>query len=290
MIDPASKLPQGYLSRLVANALEEDVATGDVTSIATIASDRLLSGQMLAKEPGVVAGLFVARKVFAQVDPTITMETLVEDGDWVDAGTIIARVQGRGPSLLTGERVALNFMQRMSGIATATRRYQDAVAGTDAIVLDTRKTVPGLRLLDKLAVRLGGGANHRVGLYDMVLIKDNHIIAAGGIAAAVEQVRRHPAAHGLAIEVEVENLDQLAEALAQGVDRIMLDNMDVVTMRRAVAITHGAAELEASGGITLETIRSVAETGVDFISVGALTHSVVAMDISLDLYIADATL
>lgn len=287
MTNPASSLPQGYLTRIVATALQEDVGSGDVTSVATISPSTLLSGQMLAKEAGVVAGLFVAREVFAQVDPTITLSALVEDGDLVDAGTIIARVQGRGPSLLTGERVALNFLQRMSGIATATRRYQDAVAGTDAVVLDTRKTVPGLRLLDKLAVRLGGGANHRTGLYDMVLIKDNHIIAAGGIAAAVAQVRQHPAARGLAIEVEVENLEQLQEALAQRVDRVMLDNMDIKTMRRAVALTNGRAEIEASGGITLGTIRAVAETGVDYISVGALTHSVVALDISLDLYISE---
>ena len=286
-MNPASSLPQGYLTRIVAIALQEDVGSGDVTSVATVSPSTLLSGQMLAKEAGVVAGLFVAREVFAQVDPTITLSALVEDGDLVDAGTIIARVQGRGPSLLTGERVALNFLQRMSGIATATRRYQDAVAGTDAVVLDTRKTVPGLRLLDKLAVRLGGGANHRTGLYDMVLIKDNHIIAAGGIAAAVAQVRQHPAARGLAIEVEVENLEQLQEALAQRVDRVMLDNMDVETMRRAVALTDGRAEIEASGGITLGTIRAVAETGVDYISVGALTHSVVALDISLDLYISE---
>ena len=287
MTNLASSLPQGYLTRVVAAALQEDVGAGDVTSVATVSPSTLLSGQMLAKEAGVVAGLFVAREVFAQVDPTITLSALVEDGDLVDAGTIIARVQGRGPSLLTGERVALNFLQRMSGIATATRRYQDAVAGTDAVVLDTRKTVPGLRLLDKLAVRLGGGANHRTGLYDMVLIKDNHIIAAGGIAAAVAQVRQHSAARGLAIEVEVESLDQLQEALAQRVDRVMLDNMDVETMRRAVALTNGRAELEASGGITLGTIRAVAETGVDFISVGALTHSVVGLDISLDLYISE---
>jgi len=285
--NPASSLPQGYLTRVVAAALQEDVGAGDVTSVATVSPSTLLSGQMLAKEAGVVAGLFVAREVFAQVDSTIKVEALVEDGDLVDAGTVIARVQGHGPSLLTGERVALNFLQRMSGIATATRRYQDAVAGTDAVVLDTRKTVPGLRLLDKLAVRLGGGANHRTGLYDMVLIKDNHIIAAGGIAAAVAQVRQHSAARGLAIEVEVESLDQLQEALAQRVDRVMLDNMDVETMRRAVALTNGRAELEASGGITLGTIRAVAETGVDFISVGALTHSVVGLDISLDLYISE---
>lgn len=287
MIDVASSLPEGYLARVVADALQEDVGVGDITSQATIQPDTHLTGKLLAKEAGVVAGLFVAREVFAQVDPNIAFETLVRDGDPVKAGTVIARVSGRGPALLTGERVALNFLQRMSGIASMTRRYQDAVAGTGATVLDTRKTVPGLRLLDKLAVRLGGGANHRIGLYDMVLIKDNHILAAGGITAAVTLVRQHPAAQGLQIEVEVENLSQLEEAMAQHVDRVMLDNMDVATMRTAVEFAAGRVELEASGGITLDTIRAVAETGVDYISVGALTHSVVAMDISLDLCITD---
>jgi len=281
-------LPEGYLARVVSNALLEDIGTGDVTSQATIEPSTPLTGEVRAKEAGVVAGLFVAREVFSQVDPTIVFEELLSDGTSVEAGTILARVGGHGPALLTGERVALNFLQRMSGIASMTRRYQDAISGTGATVLDTRKTVPGLRLLDKLAVRLGGGANHRIGLYDMVLIKDNHIVAAGGIEAAVTRVRACPAARDLPIEVEVENLAQLEQALALHVNRVMLDNMDVTTMREAVRRSAGTVELEASGGITLETIRAVAETGVDYISVGALTHSVVAMDISLDLRVMDA--
>ncbi|MGC9360810.1 MAG: carboxylating nicotinate-nucleotide diphosphorylase [Anaerolineae bacterium] len=291
MVDPSrnliASLPEGYLARAVSTALQEDIGTGDVTSQATIKPDALLEGEMLSKEAGVVAGLFVAREVFAQVDPLIVFEQLIDDGTLVEPGTILARVRGKGPSLLTAERVALNFLQRMSGIASMTRRYQEAIAGTGATVLDTRKTAPGLRLLDKLAVRLGGGGNHRIGLYDMVLIKDNHILAAGGIAAAVAQARAYPAARDLKIEVEVENLAQLDEALALGVDRVMLDNMDVATMHEAVRRASQAVELEASGGITLDTIRSVAETGVDFISVGALTHSVVAMDISLDLCVTN---
>jgi nicotinate-nucleotide pyrophosphorylase (carboxylating) len=281
--DMIGSLPEGYVARLVATALQEDIGAGDVTSQATIKSDALLTGEMLAKEPGVVAGLFVAREVFTQVDAAILFEQLIDDGTRVQAGTVIARVSGRGPGLLTAERVALNYVQRMSGIASMTRRYQEAIAGTGATVLDTRKTVPGLRLLDKLAVRLGGGANHRIGLYDMILIKDNHILAAGGIAEAVALARAHPAARGLRIEVEVENLAQLEETLDLEVDRVMLDNMDTATMREAVRRAAKAVELEASGGITLDTIRSVAETGVDFVSVGALTHSVDAMDISLDL-------
>ena len=291
MVDLSRKtiesLPEGYLARVVATALQEDIGAGDVTSQAIIKPDALLTGEMLAKEAGVVAGLFVAREVFRQVDPAVVLEQLVQDGTLVEAGSIVAKVSGKGPALLTAERVALNFLQRMSGIASMTRRYQDAIAGTRATVLDTRKTVPGLRLLDKLAVRLGGGANHRIGLYDMVLIKDNHILASGGIGAAVAQARAYPAARDLKIEVEVENLAQLDEALTLGVDRVMLDNMDVATMHEAVRRASQAVELEASGGITLDTIRSVAETGVDFISVGALTHSVVAMDISLDLCVTN---
>jgi nicotinate-nucleotide pyrophosphorylase (carboxylating) len=210
---------------------------------------------------------------------------LIGDGLCVERGQVIAQVSGPGRAILTGERVALNFLQRMSGIATATREYVDAVAGTHATILDTRKTVPGLRALDKWAVRLGGGTNHRVGLYDMALIKDNHIAAVGSIAEAVRLVRA-----GLAgddrdreVEVEVGDLDQLAEALEAGVDRILLDNMPLDMMREAVRMADARVPLEASGGINMETVREVAETGVDFISVGALTHSVRALDISLDL-------
>jgi nicotinate-nucleotide pyrophosphorylase (carboxylating) len=267
--------------QIIRHALAEDIGSGDVTSLATIPADTYLEGEFLVKAPGVIAGLEVAGQVFAEVDPRIVFTPLVDEGSRVNVGDIVARVTGHGPGTLTAERVALNFLQRMSGIATATRRYVEAVEGTRATILDTRKTVPGLRPLDKLAVRLGGGANHRIGLYDMVLIKDNHIQAAGGITEAVRRVRAQTSE--LPIEVEVESLAQLEEALANGVDRIMLDNMSLEMMRNAVERAAGRVELEASGGITLAAVAQVAQTGVDLISVGALTHSVTALDISLDL-------
>jgi len=229
----------------------------------------------------VIAGIAVAWQTFAQVDRHIAFEQLAGEGATVRKGDVIARVKGKGPGILIAERTALNFMQRMSGIATTTRAYVDAVQGTRAVILDTRKTVPGLRVLDKLAVTLGGGSNHRAGLYDMVLIKDNHIEAAGSIAAAVARVRAQKCK--LPIEVEVTNMAQLDEALAQQVDRIMLDNMSVEQMREAVEHTAGRCKLEASGGINLDTVTAIAATGVDYISVGALTHSVTALDISLDV-------
>ena len=269
------------IKRIIANALAEDIGPGDVTSKAIIPPDSPLRGQFLVKAPGIIAGFEVVGEVFAQVDRGITYLPLVEDGAAVAKGDVVARVEGDGPGILTAERVALNFLQRMSGIATATRAYVQAVAGTRAKILDTRKTAPGLRALDKLAVRLGGGSNHRFGLYDMVLIKDNHIAAAGSITAAVRRVREH--VKGLTIEVEVTSLEQLEEALALGVERIMLDNMSLEMMREAVRRTAGRAELEASGGITLESVDRVAATGVDLISVGALTHSVVGLDISLEI-------
>ena len=272
------------IRRIIQNALSEDIGTGDVTSLSCIPDDTQLTGQFLVKAPGVVAGLGIVREAFAQVDSEITFTPLVKDGTDVAAGDIVARVEGTGPGILIAERVALNFLQRMSGIASLTKQYVAVVAGTRARILDTRKTAPGLRPLDKLAVALGGGTNHRIGLYDMVLIKDNHIEAAGSITQAVERVRENGVA--LPIEVEVESLEQLDEALATAVDRIMLDNMDLETMRIAVERTAGRAELEASGGITLSTVEAVAAVGVDFISVGALTHSVMALDISLDLTMA----
>ncbi|MBN1401127.1 MAG: carboxylating nicotinate-nucleotide diphosphorylase [Anaerolineae bacterium] len=267
--------------QIIRHALAEDIGPGDVTSLATIPDDTYLEGEFLVKAPGVIAGLEVAAQVFAELDSAVVFRPLRDEGSRVDVGDIVARVTGYGPGILTAERVALNFLQRMSGIATATRRYVEAVEGTRAKILDTRKTVPGLRPLDKLAVRLGGGANHRIGLYDMVLIKDNHIQAAGGITEAVQRVRSQTME--LPIEVEVETLAQLEEALACGVDRIMLDNMSLEMMRAAVERTAGRVELEASGGITLASVAQVAQTGVDLISVGALTHSVTALDISLDL-------
>jgi nicotinate-nucleotide pyrophosphorylase (carboxylating) len=255
------------------------VGDGDLTTEATITPGARYEGRMIAKAAGIVAGLEVARRTFHCLDSSVTFDALVEEGSAVVKGDIIAEVRGPGRALLTGERVALNFLQRMSGIATATRRYVDAVAGTRAAILDTRKTAPGLRLLDKWAVALGGGTNHRIGLYDMALIKDNHIVAAGGIQAAVERVRTADR-RGRKIEVEVKNLDELAEALALDVDLIMLDNMTPEQMAEAVRITGNKTPLEASGNVSLETVRRIAETGVDYISVGKLTHSVEALDIS----------
>lgn len=265
----------------IHHALTEDIGSGDVTSLAIIPPSLRLRGSFLVKAPGVIAGLEVAAEAFAQVDPTIIFTALVADGSTVTKGDVVAHVEGFGPSILTAERVALNFVQRMSGIASATRLYIEAVRGTRAVILDTRKTVPCLRALDKLAVKLGGGANHRIGLYDMVLIKDNHIEAAGGITPAVQRARAH--ARGLAIEMEVTSLAQLDEALALGVQRILLDNMDLAMMHRAVQRTAGRAELEASGGVTLANVAHVAATGVDLISVGALTHSVTGLDVSLEV-------
>jgi nicotinate-nucleotide pyrophosphorylase (carboxylating) len=276
---------EGELARceeIVRRALEEDIGSGDVTTLAIVPPQTRLRGRFLIKEAGVIAGLPVAGLVFELLDPKVRFRPLVKDGTAVRSGDVVAEVEGPGRAILSGERTALNFLQRMSGIATLTRRYVEAVAGTRAVILDTRKTAPGLRLLDKWAVRLGGGQNHRMGLYDMVLIKDNHIAAAGGITKAVEQVRRERGTE-LEIEVEVKNLVELEEALMLGVERIMLDNMDLTMMRQAVEIAAGRAKLEASGGVTLENVAAIAATGVDYISVGALTHSVKALDISLEI-------
>jgi nicotinate-nucleotide pyrophosphorylase (carboxylating) len=266
-------------------ALTEDVSGGDVTSNATVPASLEACGTLLAKAPGVISGLAAAAEVFRRVDPAVTFTPLVTDGDRVEAMTPLARVDGPARSLLAGERVALNILQRLSGVATTTARYVDAVAGSGARVVDTRKTTPGLRALEKAAVRDGGGQNHRFGLTDGVLIKDNHLAAVGGpdrVSRAIA-LARASAPHTLRIEVEVTTLDEVREALAAGADVIMLDNMDVAVMREAVALVGGRALLEASGGITLESIDDVARTGVDLISVGALTHSAPALDISLDL-------
>ena len=270
--------------QIIRRALDEDIGPGDVTSQWTLPAELELEGKLLAKADGVVAGLAVAAAVFHLVDERVRFISLCQDGQRVRAGDVLAVVQGPARAVLGAERTALNFLQRMSGIATAARRYVDAVAGTRAVILDTRKTAPGLRVLDKWAVRLGGGQNHRFGLFDMVLIKDNHIAAAGGITQAVARVRAHNQA-GLPVEVEVKSLAELEETLAiqPPLDRIMLDNMDLETMRRAVEMTAGRVPLEASGGVSLERVRAIAETGVDYISVGALTHSVTALDISLEV-------
>lgn len=270
------------LDVLIRMALAEDLGDGDITTLSTIPADARYIGDFLVKAGGVIAGLRVAARVFALLDPAVTFQAAVADGDRVAPGQVVAVVEGPGRAILSGERVALNFLQRMSGIATAARRYVDAVAGTHAAILDTRKTVPGLRLLDKWAVRLGGGQNHRMGLYDMALIKDNHIAAVGSITEAVRRVRATDTRHR-PIEVEVTNLDQLREALSLDVDRILLDNMTPAQMAEAVRIAAGRVPLEASGGVNLHTVAEIAATGVDHISIGALTHSVTALDISLDL-------
>ena len=264
----------------ITRALEEDIGSGDVTTDTIVPPDATLHGRIIAKQDGVVAGLTVAKQVMLTLDQRVAFVTQVEDGSTVTRGTVLADLQGPARALLSGERIALNFLGRMSGIATLTRRFVDAVAGTSAIILDTRKTAPGLRLTDKLAVRLGGGQNHRTGLFDMVLIKDNHIDFAGSITTAVERVR----ASGTKLEIEVEtrSLDHVREALALGVERILLDNMSSATMREAVAIVAGRAKLEASGNVTLDNVLEVARTGVDYVSVGALTHSPLVFDVSLE--------
>ena len=264
-------------------ALEEDLPGGsvDVTSVATIAADASGSGVFAAREPGVVAGLGVAALVFLRIDPTVEVRDRVPDGTRVAAGDVVMRVSGPTRSLLTAERTALNLASHLSGVATATSRWVDALAGTRARVLDTRKTLPRLRALQKYAVRCGGGTNHRFSLSDMAMVKDNHVVAAGGVVPAFRAVRTsYP---DLEVEVEVTDLDQLRDLLEAGCERILLDNMDSATMAEAVRLTDGRASLEASGGLTLERAREVAETGVDFISVGALTHSVKVFDLGLDL-------
>jgi nicotinate-nucleotide pyrophosphorylase (carboxylating) len=268
------------LERLAYAALAEDVGDGDVTTEATIDADASGQAELVLKEPGVVCGLDVAEAVFHALDADLRFERLVETGTLVGSATAVARVSGPLRAILTGERTALNFLGRLSGIATLTRRYVDAVAGTGTAILDTRKTTPGLRILEKHAVAVGGGRNHRLGLDDGVLIKDNHLRAAGSIRDAVERVR---AATHLPVEVECDTLEQVSEALAAGADAILLDNMRVDELREAVALTRGRARLEASGGVTLDNVRAVAETGVDEISVGALTHSARSLDVSLEL-------
>ena len=267
---------------VIARALAEDVGSGDVTTDAIVPADLRGSADVVVREAGVICGLGQAFAVLLELDPAARIELLAQDGDRIEhPPQVVARLHASLRALLTGERTALNLLQRMSGIATTTRRYADLVAGTGVQLLDTRKTAPGLRALDKQAVACGGGTNHRAGLHDAVLIKDNHVAVAGGVPAAVGRVRlRHP---GRPVEVEVDTLDQLQQALAAGADVILLDNMPPAQLRRAVATTAGRARLEASGGITTDTIREVAETGVDAISVGALTHSVRALDIALEV-------
>jgi nicotinate-nucleotide pyrophosphorylase (carboxylating) len=271
------------ISHCIKRALEEDIGSGDVTTDSIVPTGASLRGRIVARQQGVVAGLSVANEVFRQLSPDITFGAKVEDGSQVDRGMVLADVAGNARALLTGERTALNFLGRMSGIATLTRQFVNAVVGTNATILDTRKTAPGLRALDKLAVHLGGGQNHRTGLFDMVLIKDNHIDFAGSITAAVERVRATDTS--LPIEVETRTLENVREALRLGVERILLDNMTPQMMREAVELAKdlgGRARLEASGNVTLENVLEVARTGVDYISVGALTHSPRVFDVSLE--------
>jgi nicotinate-nucleotide pyrophosphorylase (carboxylating) len=274
---------QKYIIReLIQSALEEDIGMGDITTTAALTGAEVGRAKAFAKVNIVVAGIYVFREVFLFLDEGIQFSGNCEDGRVVKKGGILAEISGNLGSILTAERVALNFFQRMCGIATLTRQYVDEVKGTPAKILDTRKTMPGLRCIDKYAVRIGGGTNHRSGLHDGVLIKDNHIAAAGGMSKALARVRGY-IPHTLKIEVEVKNLQEVEETLIAGADIIMLDNMTNEDMRKAVAVVNGKVPLEASGNVTLANVRQIAETGVDFISVGALTHSVSASDISLKI-------
>ena len=268
------------IEQAVRTALAEDVGEGDVTTEATVDPDALGTAELVVKEAGVVCGLAVAEAVFWALDPDLRFAPLAEEGAVVDRPAAVALVTGPERAILTGERTALNFLGRLSGVATLTRRYVDAVAGTGVAILDTRKTTPGLRALEKHAVVCGGGRNHRFGLDDGILVKDNHLRAAGSIRAAVESLR---ATTDLPLEVECDTFEQVSDALDAGVDAILLDNMTLDELRAAVALAAGRARLEASGGVTLENVRAIAETGVDEISIGALTHSARSLDVSLEL-------
>jgi nicotinate-nucleotide pyrophosphorylase (carboxylating) len=275
-------LPQDLdLHEFVQRVLAEDLGKGgDVTSAATITADARFTAEMNARQPMVVAGIEIAAAFFRQLDTTAKIELLVEDGQLVERGATLMRLSGNARAMLAAERPALNTLQHLSGIATMTRQYVDAIAGTGAVLLDTRKTIPGLRVLEKFAARMGGAHNHRMRLDDGVLIKDNHVAVSGGVA---EAVRRAKAANtGLPVQVEVDRIDQIEPALAAGADRLLLDNMDPALLCEAVSIVGGRVPLEASGGVTLETVRFIAETGVDFISLGRITQSAPAVDIGLD--------
>jgi len=278
-------LEKRLISRAVEMALDEDLGqTGDITTAATIPEGARATAVFQARKAGIIAGLEVAEAAFHALDPAVVFEALVHDGATVPPAANLARVSGNARALLSAERVALNFLCHMSGIATQTGRFVEAVRGTPARIVDTRKTTPGLRAFEKYAVRCGGGSNHRSGLFDAILIKDNHIVAAGGLAAAIDAARAH-AGHTVKIEVEVTSLAELAEALAHPVDAVLLDNMTPDQLRDAVRLVAGRVVTEASGGVTLETVRRIAETGVDVISVGALTHSAPILDIGLDFEI-----
>lgn len=265
---------------VVAAALREDIGSGDITTLTTVGAEKQAQAQLLAKEPCTLAGAAVLDLVFSELDPQVQVRWQCRDGQPLAKGQVVATIYGAARSLLQGERVALNFLQRLSGIATRTAAFAQAVAGTQASIVDTRKTTPGLRGMEKYAVRVGGGVNHRFGLDDGVLIKENHIYAAGGVATAVK-LARSQAPHSLRIEVETQNLAEVEEAVDAGADTILLDNMDLATLEEAVALVAGQAVTEASGGIDLQRVAAVAATGVDLISIGALTHSSPAVDLSL---------
>ena len=271
-------------NQLIALAFAEDIGDGDHTTLCCIPATAMGKSKLIIKEQGVVAGIEIAQRIFHHFDPEMRVEVYIQDGTAVNVGDTAFIVEGKTQSLLQTERLVLNVMQRMSGIATTTRRYVEALQGTHTRVLDTRKTTPGMRILEKEAVRIGGGVNHRIGLFDMILLKDNHVDFAGGIAQAITSAGRYLQEKGktMKIEIEVRNFDELEQVLAiGGVDRIMLDNFSIADTREAVARIHGRFETESSGGITFDTLRDYAECGVDFISVGALTHSVKSLDMSL---------
>lgn len=268
------------VDRLIRRALDEDIGPGDVTTAATVAPGTVGRAELVAKEDFVLAGIDVACRVFELLDAGVSFEKLSVDGQTVRRSEVLAWLKGDAASLLQGERVALNLLQRLSGVATLTNAFVREVAGTGATIVDTRKTTPGLRALEKYAVRVGGGGNHRMALYDGVLIKENHIVAAGGIGEAVARAKRY-VPHTLKIEIEVRDQNEVAEALTAGADILLLDNMDLAQLRAAVELVAGRAVTEASGGVNLDTVRAIAETGVDLISVGALTHSYRAVDISM---------
>jgi nicotinate-nucleotide pyrophosphorylase (carboxylating) len=278
----ALHLPRFLVQRAVAAALAEDLGTaGDITTDAIIPSDALSEARIVARKEGVIAGLDLAEATFGALDSDMQFHRSVQDGASVEAGAVLARVAGKTRALLTAERVALNFLGRLSGIATMTAAYVAAVEGTGARIACTRKTTPGLRALEKYAVRAGGGVNHRFGLYDAVLVKDNHIAASGGLSNALGRLRTR-IGHLVKIEVEVDTIDQLGEALAFPIDAVLLDNMDVAMLKEAVRLVAGRVKTEASGGVSLETVREIALSGVDLISVGALTHSATSLDLSLE--------
>ncbi len=270
--------------RIVSQALAEDVGAGDISTLSTVADGVKAEGLYIAKQSGVMCGLPLAEEVFRQIDPTVTVTPLIAEGTAFEKGDILLKIQGDARSLLTGERVSLNFIQRLSGISSMAAQFVQAVSSTNAQICDTRKTTPGLRNLEKYAVRAGGASNHRMALYDAVMIKDNHIVAAGSISEAVKRAKSQ-IPHTMTIEVECDTFDQVTEALNSNVNIIMLDNMSLAQMKACVAYVNGRCKLEASGGVNLKTVKAIAETGVDLISVGALTHSAVACDIGLDLRI-----